>query len=76
MRTFKRMVLLVFFMALVALVLLFLLENQQPVALNMFGWTLPALPVALFVILAFVVGLIIGPVLGGCMRLRHNRRSA
>lgn len=49
--------------ALAAAVVFFTLENRTPVHLLFFSWKTPDLPIALFVISAFVLGLIIGPLL-------------
>jgi uncharacterized integral membrane protein len=45
-------------------VLVFVLENQQSVALLFLGLSGPQLPVSLIVVLALLIGMLIGPVLG------------
>lgn len=74
MRNLKRALVVLFLLALTALVLFFVLENQQPVVLILFGWSAPAMPVALPVIAALLVGLAVGPLLGVCGALRYKRR--
>lgn len=75
MRNLKRALLVLFVLALAVLVLFFVLENQQSVALVMFGWSAPAMPVAVPVILALLLGLVIGPLLGAYGVLRSKRRA-
>ncbi|WP_442112964.1 LapA family protein [Pseudomonas sp. NUPR-001] len=74
MRNLKRALVLLFVLALAALVLFFVLENQQTVALVMFGWSAPAMPVAVPVLVALLVGLAVGPLLGAYGVLRSKRR--
>jgi len=50
--------------ALILSIIAFVLENQQGVALSFLGWTSAKLPVAVFVVLALIVGALIGPFLG------------
>ena len=44
-------------------VLAFVLENQQGVALSFLGWNTAQMPVAVFVVVALIVGMIMGPLL-------------
>lgn len=74
MRNFKRALVVLFVLVLAMLVLFFVLENQQIVALVMFGWSAPAMPVAVPVVAALLVGLAIGPLLGAYGVLRSKRR--
>ncbi|MNJ63558.1 hypothetical protein D3C77_594710 [compost metagenome] len=60
---------------LVAVVLLFTLENQQAVNLVLFGWSMPAVPLALVVIIALLVGLVLGPLIGVFVARRAITRS-
>jgi len=64
MHNLKRAVLALFVLLLAAVVLFFVLENQQTVALVLFGWAAPAVPVAVVVLAALVLGLAVGPLLG------------
>ncbi len=75
MRNLKRVVLAVVVLAVAAVVLLFVLENQQSVALVLFGWAAPALPLSVVVLVALVGGLLVGPVMGACIGLRAKRRA-
>ncbi|MDH0646277.1 lipopolysaccharide assembly protein LapA domain-containing protein [Pseudomonas sp. GD03858] len=74
MRNLKRAVVALFVLLLAAVVLFFVLENQQAVSLMMFGWTAPAIPVAVLVLAALLVGLAIGPLLGAYGLMRGKRK--
>lgn len=74
MRNLKRFLLALFVLALAAVVLFFVLENQQSVSLILFGWMSPAVPLAVVVMVALVLGLTIGPLLGAYIALRSRRR--
>jgi len=74
MRNLKRALVVLFILVLAALVLFFVLENQQTVALVMFGWSAPAMPVAVPVLAALLLGLAVGPLLGAYGVLRSKRR--
>lgn len=78
MRNLKRALVVLFVLVLAILVLFFVLENQQAVALVIFGWSAPAMPVAVPVIVALLVGLAVGPLLGayGVMRSKRRVRTA
>jgi uncharacterized integral membrane protein len=39
------------------------LENQQSVSLLFLGWAGPQLPVSLVVVLALLIGMVIGPII-------------
>jgi uncharacterized integral membrane protein len=62
MRNLKRVLLAVFVLLLVLAVLAFVLENQQSVTLLFLGWVGPQLPVSLVMVLALLIGMVIGPV--------------
>ncbi|ANC04460.1 hypothetical protein AB688_21070 [Pseudomonas putida] len=78
MRNLRRALAVVFVLLLAAAVLFFVLENQQAVSLMFFGWSAPALPVAVPVMAALVVGLAIGPLLGayGVQRSKRKIRAS
>jgi len=63
MRNLKRVLLGVFVLLLVLAVLAFVLENQQSVSLLFLGWAGPQLPVSLVMVLALLIGMLIGPIL-------------
>lgn len=69
MRTFKRFLLAVFALFIILGGLAFILENQQPTSLVFLGWVGPQLPTSVIVVLAFLVGLLLGPMLSWCVRL-------
>ncbi|MFD2641193.1 LapA family protein [Pseudomonas japonica] len=69
----KRVLVTLFILLLVALVLFFVLENQQVVSLIIFGWSTPAIPLAVPVLLALIIGLAIGPLMGWYGVMRHKR---
>lgn len=64
MRNLKRVLLGVFILILVLAILAFVLENQQPVSLLFLGWTGPQMPVSLVMVLALLIGMVVGPILG------------
>ncbi|MBC8996167.1 DUF1049 domain-containing protein [Pseudomonas sp. N40(2020)] len=64
MRNLKRVLLGVFLLLMVLIVLAFVLENQQSVSLLFLGFSGPSLPVSVVAVLALLIGMLIGPVLG------------
>ncbi|MDU9029262.1 LapA family protein [Pseudomonas mediterranea] len=74
MGNFKRLVLVAVALLVAAAIVLFVLENNQPVALLFLGWSAPQLPVSVFVLLALLLGMVFGPLLtwfvGGRRRLK------
>ena len=74
MRNLNRVLLALMVLAIAAVVLLFVLENQQSVALVLFGWSAPALPLSVVVLAALVGGLLVGPLMGMYIGLRAKRR--
>ncbi|MHC2147781.1 lipopolysaccharide assembly protein LapA domain-containing protein [Pseudomonas sp. 210_17 TE3656] len=75
MRNLKRALVVLFILALATLVLFFVLENQQVVALVMFGWSAPALPLSVVVLAALLLGLVVGPLMGVYVGLRAKGRA-
>jgi uncharacterized integral membrane protein len=73
-RNLKRILLGVFVLLLVLVVLAFILENQQSVALMFLGWSGPQLPVSLVALVALLIGMLIGPIIGW-FRGRSNRAA-
>ncbi|KFE54642.1 lipopolysaccharide assembly protein LapA domain-containing protein [Pseudomonas syringae] len=61
-------------LAVVATTIIFILENQQPVSLAFLGWSAPQFSLAVPIILALLVGMLIGPVLSWAMGLRKKRK--
>lgn len=76
MRNIKRLIFFVIVLLVVSATVVFMLENQQPVALVFFGWSAPELSVAVPVILALLVGMLIGPVLTFLTRLRRKPKPS
>lgn len=78
MRNFKRLLVVIIALALAAGVVFFTLENRTPIELVFFGWSTPELPIALYVLSAFILGLIIGPLVSWWphkrLRMRYNRQ--
>ncbi|AIR89957.1 lipopolysaccharide assembly protein LapA domain-containing protein [Pseudomonas cremoricolorata] len=74
MRNLKRLIVALFVLLLAAVVLFFVLENQQAVSLVLFGWSAPAMPVAVPLLGALLLGLAVGPLLGAYGLQRSKRR--
>jgi uncharacterized integral membrane protein len=64
MRNVKRVLLGAFLLSLVLVILVFVLENQQSVSLLFLGWSGPHLPISLLMVLALLIGMVVGPVTG------------
>ncbi len=75
MRRVKRVVLVLTVLLAALVVLAFVLENQQEVALSFLGWSTAQMPVAVFVVVGFVVGMLIGPLLGFFLSSRRVRAA-
>jgi uncharacterized integral membrane protein len=76
MRNIKRLVFFIVVLLIVAATVVFVIENRQPVALVFFGWAAPQLSVAVPVILALLVGMMIGPCLAWIAGLRRKPKSS
>ena len=59
---------------LVVATLIFVLENQQDVTLSYLGFSTAAFPVSLFVVAAFVLGGLLGLLLGAVMHVQLKSR--
>lgn len=73
----KKLLLGLFVLVAVIAVVVFTLENQQPVGLVLLGWSAPQLPVSILVIAAFLAGMLIGPAIGlyiASQKVRAYRR--
>ncbi|KAA8709130.1 MULTISPECIES: lipopolysaccharide assembly protein LapA domain-containing protein [Pseudomonas syringae group] len=75
MRIFKKVILSVAVLLVALATMVFVLENRQSVAMNFFGWSAPDLPLALPVVLALLLGMLIGPVFAWIASLRKKRTS-
>lgn len=76
MRNLKRLIFFIVVLLIVGVTVVFMLENPQPVALVFFGWSAPELSVAVPVILALLVGMLVGPLLAWVARLRTKPKSS
>lgn len=74
MHNLKRVLLAVFVLLLILAILAFVLENQQSVALLFLGWAGPQLPVSVILVIALLVGMVIGPVISWLLS-RSSRAS-
>ena len=72
MRNFKRLAFVVLALLVASAIVLFVLENNQPVALLFLGWSAPQLPISVFVVLAFLAGMMIGPLLAWFVLARRR----
>lgn len=75
MRTFKRVILVVLTLLIVLVTVVFMLENQEPVALVFLGFAGPQMSVAIPVILALLVGMMLGPLLSWVASLRKRPKG-
>lgn len=76
MRGVKRVTLVLIVLIVALAILAFVLENQQDVALAFLGWSTPELPVSVFVTLALIVGMLVGPVLSLLIRSKKRYKPA
>lgn len=78
MQSFKRLLMVIIALALAASVVFFTLENRTLTQLVFFGWNTPKLPLALYVLSAFVIGLVLGPLVSWWphkrLRMRYNKQ--
>lgn len=72
MRNFKRVALALLALLMALVIVFFVLENHQPVALLFLGWSAPPLPVSVFVLLALLTGMAIGPLLAWFLSARRR----
>ena len=76
MRGVKRVALVLIVLIAALAILAFVLENQQDVALAFLGWSTPELPVSVFVTLALIVGMLVGPVLSLLIQSKKRHKPA
>lgn len=59
--------------------LVFVLENRQMASLVLFGWSTPEMPIAVFIVLALLLGMLASPLVGlliyGRMRVQLASRQ-
>jgi uncharacterized integral membrane protein len=70
----KKLSLLLAVLAVLVVTLLFSLENQQSVSLTFTGWSAPSIPVSFYIVAAFLLGLLLGPLWGFMIVHRNNKR--
>lgn len=72
MQHIKKIIFVLVALALAAVTILFILENQTNIAIKFMTWKSPELPMATFLIMALLLGLILGALLGwlGITRMR------
>lgn len=75
MRGFKRVLLIVAVLVITVAVLGFVLENQKTISLTFLGWESGQLPVAVFVVIALIVGMLAGPVMRGLFYCGGRKKS-
>ncbi len=76
MRGIKRVVVLLAVLVVALVIIAFVLENQQGVSLSLLGLTSGKMPVSVFVVVAFIIGMLIGPLLGVLVRARHHKSTS
>ncbi|SEN06018.1 Protein of unknown function [Pseudomonas sp. ok272] len=74
MRNLKKVLLVALILLLILVVLAFVLENQQPVSLLFLGWAGPQLPISVMMVLALLVGMLLGPGLSWFLRRTLRRK--
>ncbi|WP_033046584.1 MULTISPECIES: lipopolysaccharide assembly protein LapA domain-containing protein [Pseudomonas] len=70
MRGFKRVALFVAALLVALTIILFVIENTQPVSLAFAGWSAPQLPVSALILLALLAGMVISPSLAWFAKIR------
>lgn len=73
MRSVRRLLVALFILLLSVFVLLFVLENRQSISFVYLGWSTPSMPAAIPVLGAFIVGLLVGPLLA--LRAQRSKRK-
>ncbi|MGE8410240.1 MAG: lipopolysaccharide assembly protein LapA domain-containing protein [Pseudomonas sp.] len=63
MRRLKALSLAAFLLLVGFAILVVVLENRQIVTLVIFGWAAPSLPLAVLLLMALLLGLVVGPLL-------------
>lgn len=74
MRNFKRLALVVLALLVASAVVLFVLENNQSVALLFLGSSSPQLPVSVCVLVSLLAGMMVGPLLAWFMGARRRSK--
>ena len=75
MRGVKRVVIVLTLLVVAVVVLGFVLENQQEVSLSFLSFATAQMPVSVFVVVALILGMLVGPLLGVVVRGRRHRAA-
>ncbi|MCS3416275.1 LapA family protein [Pseudomonas yamanorum] len=75
MRGIKRVVLVLAMLIVVLAVLGFVLENQQGVSLSFLGLVTGQMPVSVFVVVALIIGMLLGPLLSVIVGWNRREKS-
>lgn len=73
MQRLKRITLAILILLLALLVVVFILENRQPVSLSFLGWASVQMPVAGCIAVALLLGMLVGPLLAWAIGSRRGR---
>ena len=76
MRSIKRVCAVIILLVVSLVCLTVVLENQQGVSLSFFGYSTPSMPVSVFLGLALITGMVIGPFLSPRAPRGGARREA
>ena len=71
----KKLLLVIAVVVVVAVCLVFVLQNQQAVALNFLTWSSPGFPVSVFVLLGLLLGMLVGPLLAYLLPRSRSRAT-
>lgn len=76
-RRLKHLVQLLVLLLVILAIVVFMLENQQSVIITFFGWPSVEISVSTCVVIALLVGMVVGPILGMAIRARRkvNRQA-
>ncbi|NVZ86808.1 LapA family protein [Pseudomonas yamanorum] len=73
MRGVKRVAVVLMVLIVALVVVAFVLENQQGVSLSFLGLATGQLPVSVYMVLALMVGMLLGPLMGVLVRRRRPK---
>ena len=73
MRGVTRVILILAILAVALVMLIFILENQQIVSLSFMGWTTSQMPISVFLVVALIAGMLIGPFFGAVLSLKLRK---
>ncbi|MDR0188782.1 LapA family protein [Pseudomonas yamanorum] len=76
MRGVKRVAVVLAVLIVALVVVAFVLENQRNVSLSFLGFATGQAPASVFIVGAFIVGMLIGPLLGALFRNRRRKAVA